>query len=213
MKQRKFNWLKLKENFSIIAEIMAIEIEAKLKLARRSCGGLARQPGGVSSHKQVIEKLRKLGAEFVSEQIQKDYYFDDENETLTGADKCLRLRRQRTGKDEKVFLTYKGAREKAKYKRREEVNVEVSDADAVEKLLCGIGFKKALAVEKKRLVWQLGGCEVGLDSVALLGDFVEIEGPSEEKIADVQKKLGLSDLPHISESYAVMVREKIGRRK
>ncbi len=184
---------------------MAIEIEAKLKLAR--------QPGGVGSHRQVIEKLKKLGAEFVSEQIQKDYYFDDENETLTGADKCLRLRRQQTGNNEKVFLTYKGAREKAKYKRRQEVDIEVSDADAVEKLLSGIGFNKALTVEKKRSVWRFGGCEIGLDSVALLGDFVEIEGPSEEKIADVQKKLGLSDLPHISESYAALVREKVGRQR
>jgi len=197
MKQREFNWLKLKENFSIIAEIMAIEIEAKLK---------------VGSHKQVIDRLHKLGAEFVSEQIQKDFYFDDQSETLTKTDKCLRLRRQRTGKSEKIFLTYKGAREKAKYKRREEINVEVNDADAVEKLLSGIGFNKALAVEKKRSVWRLGGCEVGLDSVALLGDFVEIEGPSEEKIADVQKKLGLSDLPHIAESYAVLVREKIRQK-
>jgi adenylate cyclase class 2 len=205
MKQRKFNWLKPKEYFSIIAETMAIEIEAKLKLARR--------PGGVGSHKQVSERLKKLGAEFVSEQTQKDYYFDDENEGLTEADKCLRLRRQRIGNDEKVFLTYKGAREKAKYKRRQEADIEVSDADAVEKLLCGIGFNKALTVEKKRSVWRLGGCEVGLDSVALLGDFVEIEGSSEEKIADVQKKLGLSDLPHIAESYAALVREKIGRRK
>jgi predicted adenylyl cyclase CyaB len=205
MRQREFNWLKLKENFSIIAETMAIEIEAKLKLARRS--------GGVGSHRQVIERLKKLGAEFVSEQIQKDYYFDDENGTLTRADKCLRLRRQQIGNDEKVFLTYKGAREKARYKRRQETNIEVSDAVAVERLLSGIRFNKVLTVEKKRSVWRLGGCEVGLDSAALLGDFVEIEGPSEEKIADVQKKLGLSDLPHISESYAVMVREKIGRRK
>ena len=192
---------------------MSIEIEAKLKLARRSCGGLARRPGGVSSHRQVIERLKKLDAEFVSEQIQKDYYFDDENETLTGADKCLRLRRQRAGKDEKVYLTYKGAREKARYKRRQEVNIEVNDADAVEKLLSGIRFKKALTVEKKRSVWRLGGCEIGLDNVTLLGDFVEIEGPSEEKIADVQKKLGLSDLPHIAESYAALVREKVGQRK
>jgi len=192
---------------------MAIEIEAKLKLARRSCGGLARWPGGVGSHRQVIEKLKKLDAEFVSEQIQKDYYFDDENETLTKTDKCLRLRRQQTGNNEKVYLTYKGAREKAKYKRRQEVDIEIGDADVAEKLLCGIGFNKVLTVEKKRSVWRFGGCEIGLDSVALLGDFVEIEGPSEEKIADVQKKLGLSDLPHIAESYAALVREKVGQQR
>jgi hypothetical protein len=38
---------------------------------------------------------------------------------------------------------------------------------------------------------------------------VEIEGPAEKKIAAVQKKLGLSDSPHISESYAILVERKL----
>ena len=41
---------------------MYTEIEAKLK---------------VESHKEVIEKLAELGAEFLAEQLQTDSYFDD----------------------------------------------------------------------------------------------------------------------------------------
>ena len=194
MKPREFNWLKLKENFGIIAETMAIEIEAKLK---------------VDSHKQVIKRLKKLGAEFLSEHIQKDQYFDDVRQTLTKTDRGIRLRRQKSGNEEKIFLTYKGAREKDRFKKRQEIEMEITDGDSVEKLLSAIGYEKAIVFEKKRRVYRLGGCEVALDELPLLGSFVEIEGPDGEKIADVQKNLGLSNLPSIKESYAGLMAAKL----
>jgi hypothetical protein len=43
----------------------------------------------------------------------------------------------------------------------------------------------------------------------LLGDFVEIEGPNEEEITNVQNNLGLNDLPHISKSYASLLKERL----
>jgi len=55
---------------------------------------------------------------------------------------------------------------------------------------------------------SLVDCEVALDQLPLIGDFVEIEGPDEAKIATVQKSLGLTDLPHITESYASLVAKK-----
>jgi adenylate cyclase class IV len=75
--------------------------------------------------------------------------------------------------------------------------------------LAAIGYKKSLAFQKKRRVWRLGGCEVALDELPLIGYFVEIEGPGEKKIAAVQKKLGLADLPHIQDSYAVLMQRKL----
>ena len=173
---------------------MCTEIEAKLK---------------VDSLQEIVERLAELGAEFSAEQMQKDYYFDDANRTLTKADECLRLRRQLTGDDEKVFLTYKGAREKGKFKKRQEIEIEVGDADSAQRLLSVLGYEKALVFEKKRRIWRLGECEVALDELPLLGSFVEIEGPDDKKIANVQKKLGLENLPHISESYATLMEEKL----
>ncbi len=38
---------------------------------------------------------------------------------------------------------------------------------------------------------------------------MEIEGPDEEQIAEVQEKLGLADLPHIPQSYAFMIKNKL----
>ena len=172
---------------------MCTEIEAKLK---------------VDSLQEIVERLDGLGAEFLEEQSQIDNYFDDADTTFKKSDRCLRLRRLLVGKSERFFLTYKGAKEKNEFKKRQEVEIEVGDGDSAEKLLLLLGYNKALMFEKKRRIWLFGECEVALDELPLLGSFVEIEGPDEEKIADVQMELGLADLPHITESYASLVAKK-----
>jgi len=171
---------------------MSTEIEAKLN---------------VKSHKKVIARLTELGAEFLEEQLQVDTYFDDAGATFKNSDRALRLRRQRTDDQEKIFLTYKGAGEKSKFKKRQEVEIEVSDADSARELLSALGYEQVLVLEKKRRTWRVGECEVSLDELPLLGGFVEIEGPDEGIIADVQRDLGLSDLPHITKSYAFLMSE------
>ncbi len=176
---------------------MCVEIEAKLK---------------VDSLPEIERKLGELGAEFLADQLQTDYHFDDASATLTANDRCLRLRRQWVGGNEEFFLTYKGAKEKSNFKKRQEIEIEVEDADSTRKLLAALGYEAILVVEKNRRLWRLGGCEVALDKLPLLGDFVEIEGPDDDKIADVQKSLGLAHLPHIAKSYAMLTKEKLDRR-
>ena len=177
---------------------MCTEIEAKLK---------------VDSLQKTVEKLDGLGAEFLEEQLQTDYYFDDANTSLIKTDRCLRLRRLLVGKSERFFLTYKGAREKNDFKKRQEIEIEIKDADATEKILSALGYKKVLVFEKKRCIWQLNDCVIALDELPLLGNFVEIEGPNDRKIAEVQKDLGLSDLLHIPESYATLMEKKLHQSK
>jgi adenylate cyclase class 2 len=176
--------------------LMCVETEAKLK---------------VDSLEQVEHKLRELGAEFVAEQLQNDSHLDDDSATLISADRCLRLRRQVVENSERYILTYKGARESSALKRRQEIEVEVSDGDSTRKLLSALGYEEMLVVEKKRRLWRLGHCEIALDELPLLGSFVEIEGPDEKEIADVQQRLGLADVPHVAESYAHLIKEQIGR--
>jgi adenylate cyclase class 2 len=172
---------------------MFTEIEAKLK---------------VGSLQEVEDKLQQLGARFVAEQLQSDIHFDDSNATLAGTDRCLRLRRQVIGETTGYFLTYKGAKEKSNYKKRQEIEVEFSDAESAQKLLSALGYEQKLCVEKKRRLWRLGECEVALDQLQELGDFVEIEGPDDKQIARVQESLGLANLSHIPKSYASMIKEK-----
>ena len=176
---------------------MCVEIEAKIK---------------VDSLPEIERKLTELGADFQAEQLQTDYFFDDTNATLTTTDQCLRLRQQLVAGSEKYFLTYKGAKEKNNFKKRQEIEIEIVDAESTRKLLSALGYEKVLVVEKKRRLWQLSSCAVALDQLPLLGDFVEIEGPNNEEIADVQNSLGLSELTHIEKSYAQLIKEEHDKR-
>jgi predicted adenylyl cyclase CyaB len=116
------------------------------------------------------------------------------------------------GKSEQCFLCYKGGREKSEFKKRVEIETEIKDSHSLLRLLSALGYEQKLVVEKKRRLWRLGGCDVTLDKLPLLGDFVEIEGPDVNNIADVQARLGLATLTAIAESYAQMIIEKHGRR-
>ena len=175
---------------------MCVETEAKLK---------------VDSLPDVERKLRHLGAEFLAAQSQCDDHFDDANATLMKTDRCLRLRHQAIGDSKKFFLTYKGAKEKSDFKKRREIEIEINSAELTQKLLSALGYEKMLIVEKERRLWRFGHCDVALDHLPGLGDFLEIEGPDEETIANVQKRLGLAQLPSIAKSYAQMIKEKLNR--
>ena len=171
---------------------MGVEIEAKLK---------------VDSLPQIEQRLKDLGAEFLAERQQTDCLFDDANGTLTSSDRCLRIRRQSVGGNQQFFLAFKGAKESSNFKKRQEIEIEIEDADSMQNLLAALGYEQVFTVEKTRQLWQLGGCEVALDQLPLLGDFVEIEGPDDKKIAEVQKSLGLEHVPHVAKSYAMLIKE------
>ncbi len=173
---------------------MCVEIEAKLK---------------VDSLTDVEHKLKELGAEFIAEQSQIDIQFDDVNSSLITTDRCLRLRRQSAGDNVRVFLTYKGAKEKSDFKKRQEIEIEIDSVEKTQRLLHALGYQEILVVEKKRRLWQLGKCEVALDQLPQLGHFVEIEGPDSETIAEVQKRLGLAHVPSIMKSYPQIVQEHL----
>ena len=175
---------------------MYLEIEAKLK---------------VDSLDEVTRRLADCGGPMASETIQTDIYFDTADRNMTETDRCLRLRRESDGTQERLILTYKGAVEADDFKKRREINVEVKDADATEHLLGGLGYVRALAFNKRRRTWQMAGCEVALDELPLLGAFVEIEGPDSQTIAEVQRTLGLTDRSHSSESYASQIAQEMAR--
>ena len=176
---------------------MNIEIEAKLK---------------VRAFAEIRARISELGGKLQQKVLQRDCYFDDSVGSLISADCCLRLRRQTAGNHEEAVLAYKGPKEKTRLKKRQEINVVVEDADSAEKLAAALGYEKALSFEKKREIWGLDDCQVCLDELPMLGTYVEIEGPDEDKITRLQEKLGLGNLSHISKSYAMLMRERLERQ-
>ncbi|MHC4520442.1 MAG: class IV adenylate cyclase [Planctomycetota bacterium] len=175
---------------------MFVEIEAKLK---------------VDSLEAVERQLAACGATYVSQKVQVDCYFDTADRQLTQTDRCLRLRTERSGEHERIVLTYKGPKQTDDFKKREEVNLDVADAAAVESLLQGLGYRRALAFDKRRSVWDCDGCEIALDELPLIGVFVEIEGPDSERIGRVRTALGLAEAPHVMESYASLIEKELSR--
>ncbi len=172
---------------------MNIEIEAKLK---------------VDSHKAVEGSLSKLGAHFLASQKQTDYYFDDSKSTFTKEDKCLRIRKESVHGKDKYFLAYKGPKQKSNFKKRQEIEIEISDFDKSKEILQVLGYRQAIVVKKMRRLWKLNNCLVTLDKVQSLGNFVEIEGPDNKQIEKVKNLLGLKNLIHIKQSYADLLSQK-----
>lgn len=175
---------------------MPIEIEAKIK---------------VESLELIAESLRQAGAKFESEISQRDTFFNDVKSDLIKSGSGLRLRRQVNRDGEKIVLTFKGPKMSGPFKSRQEIEVGLDENgfDGMVKLLGGLGFVQVLAFEKKRKMWLLDDCQVCLDEVPLLGNFVEVEGPNEHVIAEVLSKIQLYGLEHINKGYARLMREKL----
>ena len=172
---------------------MPVEIEAKFR---------------VESIEPYIERVVQSGGEWLDELEQRDQFFDRADHSLTEADSGLRLRIENGRKTNRTQLCFKGPRQKGQYKRREEIEFDISDGKTATMLLEALGFITTLVVEKKRRMAQLDSCQVCLDEVNGLGSFIEIEGPDETEVEQVAIKLALNKHRHITSSYVKMLAEK-----
>jgi len=177
---------------------LKIEIETKIR---------------VDSFDAIWDKLKAQGAKLKAKVVQRDTFFVDIEHKLIRSDRGLRLRVQIADGVETVILTYKGPRQKAGFKSRQEIEVEVDSFESMESIFLALGFEKGISFEKRRDLWSLDDCEVCLDELALLGKFIEVEGSSEDKIRLVLEKIGLSASDHIDKSYARLMREKLEESK
>ncbi len=173
---------------------MHVEIEAKVR---------------VGEHQPVRERLQVLGARFVSRVLECNQLLDRPDRQLRAAGCGLRLRTVKTldGPVQPPTITFKGAKEPGLYKRRRELEVEVSDAQDMIQILAALDYHEVLIYEKLRESWQLGDCRVELDELPYLGRFVEVEGPGEEAIATVLSELDLAAAPLVPESYVALAAE------
>jgi adenylate cyclase class 2 len=160
-------------------------------------------------HDAVRERLDALGAERVGPVTQTDTYYDAPHRNFAETDEALRIRRERRGDETTTRVTYKGPLIEAASKTRREVETGVADADCFDDILDALGFSAAAVVEKERDRYALGGYTVTLDTVADLGEFVEIERevPADEvetvreDAASRLRDLGLDPDDQIRTSY------------
>jgi adenylate cyclase class 2 len=171
---------------------MAVEIETKIK---------------VDDLGAIRAKLQGANAKLLGRHLEINTFFDTEDRSLLAADKGLRVRvsHDTDRNTNECTLTFKGPRQPGQLKSREENETTIGKPDCTIQLLEALGFKAVLTFEKRRESWELLGCRVELDELPHLGTFVEIEGPKEEMILNVERMLGLSGRSSIRASYAGML--------
>lgn len=143
------------------------------------------------------QRLERLGAALVKPRHHElNLRFDLPDGSLTRAHRVLRLRR-----DGRALLTYKGAGlVGAEVAVRQEVEVEVGDADACQRLLEALGYQVSMIYEKYRTAYRLGEAEIVLDEMPF-GMFCEIEAPDAETIHRLAGQLHLNWDARIAMGY------------
>ena len=160
----------------------------------------------VRDSKAITEKLRKLGFRIaVGRHREKNYLFDDPAGSLQKQGKLLRIRKTPSVQT----ITYKGPiSATSKLKHREEVETRIDDPAMFLRIFKEIGFTVTTEYSKYRTVFEKEPFSVSLDETEA-GNYVEIEGPSDEEITRFVEKLGYSEADFIRQTYA----ELIGGRK
>ena len=130
------------------------------------------------SDKEVLEKklkqLQFIKGGFVKE---SDIYFNSEKYNLKKKDMALRIRtctKIDTG-ESTTKVTYKGPKLDQVSMTREDLEMEVSDADTCYQILDGIGFYPLRSVRKLRQYYYKEQMTACVDQVDGLGDFLELE--------------------------------------
>jgi adenylate cyclase class 2 len=165
---------------------MNIEIEKKYRLTREQRGRLLRRLAEVKATPQ--------GKEFEENTLYAGGQLDLQTEVL-------RLRRV----GERAILTYKRRfPTDSAIKHHREDETEVTDVDALAKILDALGYTPALVYEKRRATWQIRDAEVVLDELPF-GLYLEIEG-DEQSITEVERLLDLADVEAEMSSYPALAR-------
>ncbi|HUV61185.1 MAG TPA: class IV adenylate cyclase [Thermoplasmata archaeon] len=154
----------------------------------------------------VIEALKRLGAERLTEESIEDVYYGHPSRDFGSSDEAVRLRRR----PDSAELTYKGPRmTSSSAKAREELSMVVSDALSAGRILERLGFSELISVRKRRTTYLMDTLKVDVDEVEGLGQFVELELMTED-VAKAEKLLGSarSELPlgdEVKETYLEML--------
>lgn len=150
---------------------MPIEIEKKYRLS-------------IEQREYVLKNLEEIGAKYLREDFETNYIYG--GGILEEQKSVLRIRK--TG--EKSLLTYKrNLKTLSGIKQHIEHETEISDAEAVEKIIENLGFELGLIYEKRREIWRFRNVEIVLDELPF-GFYMEIEG----KITDIGSAEMLLDI-------------------
>ncbi|MDX2437957.1 MAG: class IV adenylate cyclase [Acidobacteriota bacterium] len=145
----------------------------------------------------IRSRLAVLDARLISESKREvNLLLDTRDHELSGRGCVLRLRKY----GDLRILTFKGpASYDGPIKVRPEHEVLIEDLEKMQTVLEALGFVGVARYEKDRETWRAGPVEIVLDHTPM-GDFVEVEGPS-ELLESVTRSLGLDPHHAVRGSY------------
>ena len=134
--------------------------------------------------------------------FESNVLFDSPAHKLGQQDKLIRIRRVASRGE----LTYKGPSERRthKYKKRPEIEIDLSNPEALVEIFEQVGFDPVFRYEKFRTVYSKPPSKgkVMLDETPI-GNFLEIEG-SPAWIDRIARALGFSHGDYITRSYGYL---------
>lgn len=135
--------------------------------------------------------------------LESDTVFDRDSGELRRADQLIRLRRAGS----LSLVTYKGPPRGGRYKTREEIEFDISDAQAFTAVLDRLGYQPRFRYEKYRTKFAALG-EPGIVSIdeTPIGVFLELEGEP-EWIDQTAARMGLSPAAYLTRSYSSLYQE------
>ncbi len=132
---------------------------------------------------EIREKLQKNGGKLIKPEIKmKRVIFD------AGEHQFIRVRDE----GDKIVMTYKNIPNDKDILGTKEVNVVVDDFDRAVAFMEGTHLPIKAHQETLREKWIFNDCEICIDTWPWIPSFVEIEGPSPEKVWETAAKLELS---------------------
>jgi predicted adenylyl cyclase CyaB len=176
------------------------EIEAKVFLSRAKIARLK-------------EKILKAGGKRNGISEEKNFILDHPGGTLKKKGDLLRVRIFRNGKGLVTFKkTIKGGR-KSRFKAKKEKEVEVGDGEGVLRTFESMGLVKKWRYDKRRESFRLGKINIEIDTLPVLGTFVEVEARSEKELEKALKELGLDKEEISKETYHEVLHRRLGLGK
>ena len=164
----------------------------------------------------LLRALRRAGARLQFQGRMLDRHYDRARE-LTRGDQVLRLRiYQPAGRGSaRAVLGWKGpASARGAYRHRAEVELAISDYEAMVALLARLRYRVRRAIHRRVEVYRLGRATLRLESYPRMDTLLEVEGPPlaiERAIAATGLPRGRflpESLPYFARAY----RRRTGRR-
>jgi adenylate cyclase, class 2 len=137
---------------------------------------------------EIERKLLDLGAKKVREEIMEAVIYFASGKW--GKGDGIRIRKEKG----KVMLTIKRALKGKDAKFMDEEEIEVEEFDKMRHMMVLLGFKEAVYYKKRRITYDLADLEIVidkyLDDLDHIPEYIEIEGPTTEKVYAMVEKLG-----------------------